>query len=244
MLWQGNPPAGGQPIPASGPVPHQDPLSDLTKLNAALKQAEIDRIAAEQRYRKSEINFASEVAATVGPLIQSRTELQAQYDEKAKLYKGDYPVMSELKARIDRLDAAINSERRRTSTNKRAELFGEFQSAVRIEEELRQKVAEAKGEVVLDRGRSIQYNILQREADTIRCALPRSAAWSHCAASSLGALPNRALHSPGPWRLPELANAKRCTRSKALTARAGVLQTNERPEHRCSGQSFYHCCAH
>lgn len=144
------------------------PLSDLTKLNTALKQAEIDRIAAEQRYRKSEINFASEVAATVSPLIQSRADLQAQYDEKLKVYKPVYPLMTELMARIDRLDAAINSERRRSSTNKRAELYGEFQSAVRIEEELRQKVAEAKGEVVLDRGRSIQYNILKREADTNR----------------------------------------------------------------------------
>lgn len=142
--------------------------SDLAKLNDALRQAEIARIAAEQRYRKSELNFASEAAATVGPLIQSRTELQAQYDEKLKVYKPDYPLMTELKARMDRLDSAINSERNRSSTNKRAELYGEFQSAVRIEEELRQKVAQAKGDVVLDRGRSIQYNILKREADTNR----------------------------------------------------------------------------
>jgi len=144
------------------------PLSDLTKLNDALKQAEINRITAEQRYRKSEINFASEAATSIAPLIQSRTDLQAQYDEKLKVYKPDYPTMTELKARIDRLDAAIRSERGRSTSNKRAELYGEFQSAVRIEEELRQKVAEAKGEVVLDRGRSIQYNILQREADTNR----------------------------------------------------------------------------
>lgn len=144
------------------------PLSDLTKLNDALKQAEIDRIAAEQRYRKSELNFASEAGSSIGTLLQTRTELQAQYDEKLKVYKPDYPLMTELKARIDRLGAAIASERNRTSSNKRAELYGEFQSAVRIEEELRQKVAEAKGEVVLDRGRSIQYNILQREADTNR----------------------------------------------------------------------------
>ncbi|HQV02567.1 MULTISPECIES: polysaccharide biosynthesis tyrosine autokinase [unclassified Novosphingobium] len=142
--------------------------TDLSKLNDALKQAEINRIAAEQRYRKSEVDFAGDVAASVSPMIQQRAELQAQYDEKSKIYKPDYPTMIELKARIDRLDSSIASERKRSNTNKRAELYGEYQAAVRIEAELRQKVAEAKGEVVLDRSRSIQYNILQREADTNR----------------------------------------------------------------------------
>jgi capsular exopolysaccharide synthesis family protein len=142
--------------------------SDLTKLNDALRQAEINRITAEQRYRKSEVDFAGDVAASVSPLISQRADLQSQYDEKLKIYKVDYPVMVELKSRIDRIDSAINSERKRSNTNKRAELYGEYQSTVRIEAELRQKVAEAKGEVVIDRSRAIQYNILQREADTNR----------------------------------------------------------------------------
>lgn len=142
--------------------------SDLTKLNDALRQAEINRISAEQRYRKSEVDFAGDVAASVSSMITQRADLQSQYDEKLKVYKPDYPVMTELKARIDRLDQAINLERKRANTNKRSELYGEFQSAVRIEAELQQKVREAKGEVVVDRSRAIQYNILQREADTNR----------------------------------------------------------------------------
>ncbi len=142
--------------------------TDLSKLNDALKQAEINRIAAEQRFRKSEVDFAGDIAANVSPMIQLRADLQAQYDEKSKIYKADYPSMIELKARIDRLDSAIASERKRSNSNKRAELYGDYQASVRIEAELRQKVAEAKGEVVLDRSRSIQYNILQREADTNR----------------------------------------------------------------------------
>lgn len=142
--------------------------ADLSKLNGALKQAEIDRIAAEQRYRKYETDFASDVAGSLAPLMYQRTELQAQYDEKLKIYKPDYPLMVDLKSRIDRIDIAVGAERKRINVNKRAELYGEFQAAVRIEEELRQKVAEAKGEVVVDRGKAIQYNILQREADTNR----------------------------------------------------------------------------
>ena len=142
--------------------------SDLTTLNEALKQAEVARVAAEQRYRKSVVDFAGDVAAGTQSLVMQRSDLQAQYDERLKTYKADYPAMAELRARIARLDAAIAGERGRATGNKRAELYGEYQSAVRVEAKLRQKVAEAKGEVVLDRGRAIQYNILQREADTNR----------------------------------------------------------------------------
>lgn len=142
--------------------------ADLSKLNSALKDAEVNRIAAEQRYRESEVGFAGDVPVIIGPMIQKRAELQSEYDEKLKTYKPGYPAMVELKARIDRLDASINSERGRSNANKRAELRGEYDAAVRVEAELRQKVAEAKGEVLLDRGRAIQYNILLREADTNR----------------------------------------------------------------------------
>lgn len=142
--------------------------TDLAKLNDALKQAEINRIATEQRYREAEVDFAGDMASNVGSMVQLKAELQAQYDEKLKVYKPDYPQMIELRARIDRLDSSINAERKRSNSAKRAELYGEYKTAVRTEEELRQAVAEAKGEVLTDRTRSIQYNILQREADTNR----------------------------------------------------------------------------
>lgn len=141
---------------------------DLTKLNAALKQAEIARISAEQRFLQSELTYSSDTSGSIGTLIQQRATLQSEYNEKLGTYKPDYPAMVELKARIDRLESEIVAERKRMSGNKRAELAGEYKAAVRVEAELRQKVAEAKGEVVTDRNRSVQYNILQREADTNR----------------------------------------------------------------------------
>ena len=142
--------------------------ANLEKLNSALKQAEIDRIAAQQRYLQSEVAFSSDQSGTVGNLVQQRSSLQAEYNEKSRLFKPDYPSMIELKAKIDRLDTEIAGQRKRQSGEKRAELYGEYKAAVQIEAELRQKVAEAKGEVVSDRNRSVQYNILQRETDTNR----------------------------------------------------------------------------
>lgn len=142
--------------------------TSLSALNAALKQSEVNRIAAEQRYREAELSFAGDQAASINSLVHMRSDLQAQYDEKLKIYKPDYPEMLALSSRIKRLDAAIEQERGRAQSGKRAELYGEYKAAVRIEAELRQRVAEAKGEVLQDRTRSIEYNILQREADTNR----------------------------------------------------------------------------
>lgn len=141
---------------------------NLAKLNAALKQAEIERISAEQRFLQSELAYSSDTSGSIGTLIQQRATLQAEYNEKLGTYKPDYPAMVELKARTDRLESEIVSERKRMTGNKRAELSGEYKAAVRVEAELRQKLAEAKGEVVTDRNLSVRYNILQREADTNR----------------------------------------------------------------------------
>lgn len=142
--------------------------SDLTALNDAYNQAKVRRINAEQVYRSAAVDFVADQAASLSTLVQQKAELQASYDEKLKLFKPDYPQMRELQARITRIDSTINRERGRTSGNKRAELQGEYQAALRAEAQLGAQVSGAKGEVQTERGRSIQYNILQREADTNR----------------------------------------------------------------------------
>ena len=142
--------------------------SDLSLLNEALNASRVRRITAENAYKSASVDFTGDQAAAVGPLVAQRSELQAQYDEKSKVFKADYPAMRELQARIARIDTNINAERGRTSGNRRSELQGEYQAAVRAEAQLAARVAAAKGEVQGERGRSIEYNILQREADTNR----------------------------------------------------------------------------
>jgi polysaccharide biosynthesis transport protein len=142
--------------------------SDLATLSEALNQARVRRINAEQAYRSASTEFVAEQAGNLSTLVQQRADLQGQYDEKALVFKADYPAMRELQARIRRLDSIISGERSRTSGNKRAELRGEFLAAERAETQIAAKVSAAKGEVQSERSRSIQYNILQREADTNR----------------------------------------------------------------------------
>jgi succinoglycan biosynthesis transport protein ExoP len=142
--------------------------TDLATLSDALNAARIKRINAEQAFRNASTEFSAEQAANLSNLVQQRAELQAQYDEKSQIFKADYPVMRELQARIRRLDTTISSERSRTSGAKRAELRGEYLSAQRAEDQIAARVAQTKGEVQSERAQSVQYNILQREADTNR----------------------------------------------------------------------------
>ncbi|PLK27152.1 polysaccharide biosynthesis tyrosine autokinase [Novosphingobium sp. TH158] len=142
--------------------------SNLSALNEAYSQARVRRIAAEQAYKNASVTFAADQTSAVGTLVPQRAELQSQYDEKLKVFKPDYPAMVELKARIDRLDATISGERGRVSSSKREELYGEYKAALRTEAQLEAQVSASKGEVQGERGRSIEYNILQREADTNR----------------------------------------------------------------------------
>lgn len=142
--------------------------SDLAQLSEALNVARVRRINAEQAYRNAGVAFSAEQASGIAVMMQQRTDLKAQYEEKSKLFKPDYPMMRELKARIDGLDAAINAERGRTSNNRRDELRGEFDSARQAEAQLNAKISSIKTEVQDERNRSIQYTILQRESDTNR----------------------------------------------------------------------------
>ncbi len=141
---------------------------DLSALNSALNAARVKRIAADQAYRNSSVDFASDQASNMGLLIAQQASLQADYDEKAKIFKPDYPAMLELNARLNAVSANITKERGRTSGNKRAELKGEADAAARVEAQLAARVSQSKGEVQSERGRSTQYSILQRESDTNR----------------------------------------------------------------------------
>lgn len=142
--------------------------ADLTALNEALNEARVRRITAEQAFRNTSTAFIVDQSQALATIVGRRAELQAEYDEKSKIFKVDYPAMRELQARLARLDATLATERSRTGGSKRAELQGEYQSALRAEAQLAARVSAAKGEVQAERSRSIEYNILQREADTSR----------------------------------------------------------------------------
>ncbi len=139
----------------------------LTSINGALQQARTERIAVEQRLRQSGGSRATtEVLAnsTIQGLVAQKSDLQAQYQEKLGLYQPDYPLMAQMRARIQSLDSAIKRE----VGNVGGALRGEYEAAIGRERQLEAKVNQLKAALLNLRGRSIQYTIFQREVDTNR----------------------------------------------------------------------------
>lgn len=142
--------------------------SDLVAFNAALTMAKTNRMAAEQRWNQTRSAGMALPQIMASPTIQAlrsqQSTLQAEYQQKLATFKPDFPQMVSLKAQIDTIDAQIAAE----AATVRRSVEAEYQTALRQEQQLAGQVSSLKGGVMDLRGRSIQYNILQREVDTNR----------------------------------------------------------------------------
>jgi len=138
-------------------------------LNKALADATARRVSAEGAYRGAlSSGPTTEVTASTQALRGQRAALQADYQQKRTFMKPDHPDMQSLQAQIDELDKAIAQEGSQMSASRNNTLLQEYRAASSAESALRGQVAGLKGQVLDLRGRSIQYNILQREVDTNR----------------------------------------------------------------------------
>jgi capsular exopolysaccharide synthesis family protein len=141
----------------------------LIALNRALADATARRVAAEGAYRQAlATGPTSDVTSSTQALRQQRATLQAEYQQKRTFMKPEHPEMLSLQSQIDELDRQISRESAQMSSGRANTLLADFRAAVAAENGLRARVAGLKGQVLNLRGRSIQYNILQREVDTNR----------------------------------------------------------------------------
>lgn len=141
--------------------------ASLSAANAELSNAQNARIASEQKYVQAQ-NGAATAEVLQSPPLQSMksrlSELRSQYQQKLRELKPDHPDMVALGAAISALQGDITREQRTILSS----LQGEFQGAAAREAELRARVRQLSGAVLDLRGRTIQYNILQRDVDTNR----------------------------------------------------------------------------
>lgn len=140
----------------------------LVALNKALADATARRVQAEGAYRQAQLAGSAEAAQTTLALRQSRATLEAEYQEKRTLMKPDHPDMASLRSRIEELDRQISREGGVAAGGRASTLLAEYRAAASAESALQGRVAALKGSVLDLRGRSIRYNILQREVDTNR----------------------------------------------------------------------------
>jgi capsular exopolysaccharide synthesis family protein len=82
--------------------------------------------------------------------------------------KPEHPEMLSLRSQINELDKQIAQQSAVMSSGRNNSLLADYRAAQEAEQALQARVAGLKGAVLNLRGRSIQYNILQREVDTNR----------------------------------------------------------------------------
>lgn len=141
---------------------------NLTDLNASLAEAQSQRIRAQARWRQASSGGAmpADMMATsgIGGLQQQRAALQAQYQQKLQVFKPEYPEMQQLKGQLDEVNRQIGAEMGRI----RASVKAEYDAASSQEGMLKGQINALRGQALDTDSRSIQYNILKREADTNR----------------------------------------------------------------------------
>ncbi|MEN1927989.1 polysaccharide biosynthesis tyrosine autokinase [Luteimonas sp. MJ250] len=141
---------------------------NLGALNTALAAAQDDRIRAQAAW--SQVSGGGQLPAgaignsILNTLQQQRATLNAQYQQQLKTFKPEYPTMQALKGQVDEVDRQIAQER----ASVRASIKAEYDAA-----QTRENMLVAQLDTLRDRtldvdNRSIDYNILRREADTNR----------------------------------------------------------------------------
>jgi len=147
-------------------TPERSLLADsLAQLNNELDRARADRIQAESRLGSAagEVPEALTNQAISG-LRQQRAQAAAEYARMMVQFEPDYPPARALQTQIEQLDRAIAQEERRVGNS----LEQTYRAAVEREQRLASQVDALRSQMLDQRRRSIQYNILQRDADTNR----------------------------------------------------------------------------
>jgi polysaccharide biosynthesis transport protein len=141
---------------------------DLTALNTALAEATADRVRAEARFRANSGRGGQATEALTNSAINTlrakRADLQADYQKLMLQFEPGYPPAQSLKAQINQLDRSIATEESRV--NNSIELA--YREALGREQGLQARVNDLKNSSLDLRRRNIQYQILQRDADTNR----------------------------------------------------------------------------
>jgi polysaccharide biosynthesis transport protein len=143
--------------------------TDLEATNAKLAEARSDRIKKELLWKQAQATDGIGLKQILDDeALQAnrklRTELAAQYQQKLGVFKPAFPEMIQLRNQIKELDRSIQSEVEAIKLS----IEAEFNAALGEEQDLQQSLEGTKVEVVDQRNKSIEDNIIKREVDTNR----------------------------------------------------------------------------
>ncbi|GHC91802.1 GumC family protein [Novosphingobium pokkalii] len=144
-------------------------MSSLLQINTALNQAQVNRMAAEQRWKAisgPNLMSAPEVLAnsTIAGLLTNRATAQAELERERARHLEDYPSVQQARAQV----AAINQQLNAVAQTIRSSVKQQYDAAVNAENQLQSDLAKLKGSTLAEQDLSVRYNLLAREADTNR----------------------------------------------------------------------------
>lgn len=143
--------------------------SNLSDLNQALSKLQDQRARAEAKWRQTSATSGTALPDVLASeLIQDlrakRAEVAAEYQDKLRVFKPGYPLLSQLSGQIAELDRQIENE----IANVKSAIANEYQTAVAQERLLRTELDSLRDQALDLQQRSVRYNILKREVDTSR----------------------------------------------------------------------------
>ncbi|GAB4489940.1 MAG: GumC family protein [Thermodesulfovibrionales bacterium] len=141
--------------------------SRLSELSKELTAATSERIQREALYNEIKSGEAESSSLVMGnPLIQSLKKelaaLESEYNQNLRIYKPDYPKMAKTRSMMDELEKRIRAETKRIVSSVRKD----YETAVKREGYLKDAFERQKKEALDLNNRSVQYQILKREAET------------------------------------------------------------------------------
>ncbi len=139
----------------------------LEELNTALAAAEADLVLKQSVFEQAKREGLSNLpqvleSKVVDSLKEKQAELQSQYDDLAVTFKDGYPMVQQLKSRVDALEKRIVIEE--NSIFKSIET--QYLAAVEKVERLRERVKDQEERTIDLNERTTQYKILAREVNT------------------------------------------------------------------------------
>lgn len=139
----------------------------LRELQEELTKAQAQRFEKESLYALvQQGDFASLPGVFDNKLMQDLTEkleeLQRERSRLIAIFNADYPHVKEIQSQIDETRAVLTEERERAAK----EITNDYRAAAEREHMLQAAFAEQQKEADVIAEKSVQYNILKREADT------------------------------------------------------------------------------
>lgn len=139
----------------------------LEQLQSELTQAQAERYQKESLYRLLEAGDLSSIPGIADSKLVQDLTLQLADAERAKAdlapnFTSDYPKMKQVQSQIDHVEQLLTEQREQAA----GRIANEYSAAVRRETLVRSAFDEQQRQANQAAAKSVQYNILKREAET------------------------------------------------------------------------------